>query len=118
MISKKLLAVLVVTTFALTGCGLVENAKEKLGLEQSAQELVAEACLLYSDSRTDPSQESIELFKQAADKDESLRPLLGKIQSIGVDYALLAAAKGNAQVTVALLTRILDSRALITSYCG
>lgn len=118
MIPKKLIAVLLVTSFSLTGCGLVETTKEKLGLEQSAEELVAEACALYSKTSTNPSRESLELFKQALSKDENYRTLFEKVQSVGVEYALLKTAKGNVQVTTALITRILDSNAYIASYCG
>ena len=118
MFPKKVMIILLVSSFSLTGCGLVESTKEKLGLEQSAEELVSEACALYSKSSTDPSPESIALFKAAVKKDESYRTLFEKVRSIGVEYALLPAAKGNAQVVTALLTRILDSNAYIASYCG
>lgn len=118
MIPKKVMIVLLVATFSLTGCGLVESTKEKLGLEQSAEELVFEACALYSKSSTDPSPEAIALFKAAVKKDESYRPLLEKVRSVGMEYALLSAAKGNAPVVTALFTRILDSDSYIASYCG
>lgn len=117
MISKKLIAVLLITSFSLTGCGLVETTKEKLGLEQSAEELVTEACALYSKTSTDPSPEAINLLRQAVDKDESYRTLLESMKATSMNYAVLKIANKNPQVTSALILKILETNAYIGTYC-
>jgi len=117
MIPKKLIAVLLVTSFSLTGCGLVETTKEKLGLEQSAEELVAEACALYSKNSQDPGAEAIGLLRQAVDKDESYRTLLENMKATSMNWAVLKIIKNNPQVGSALILKILETEAYIGTYC-
>ena len=106
------------TSLSVTGCGLVETTKEKLGFEQSANELVNEACALYATNSTKPSAETIELLKQAVAKDENYRMLLEKVQSISFNFDLLKISKSNTQLNNSLFLKLIDSNAYIATYCG